>query len=281
MTEHETPDVGPPSDLPDGPTNDGVPAAAQPSRRWPWQTRALIGVVLVAGGVYALLGLVDPEGEQINERFQGVTSITLDLDSASVEVTVGGSEVVVDRSVTVGFMGGTPTSEQVGVNLRLEYDCPPVIGTGCRGSYSIRVPEGTSITGGTSNGPITLTGIDGLVDVSTSNGPITLDRVESVRVDARTSNGRIIATGLRSPEVEVRTSNGRVSLHFDASPTRVSARSSNGEVEVMVPSDSPAYAVSASTSNGQTRIDIRTDPASTSSMTLSTSNGDITAGYRD
>jgi hypothetical protein len=237
----------------------------------------------VVVGVIALLAVLarDLARDDSTRTFQGVTSLELDLDNAPVEITVGGEEVVVGKSVTTGFMGGSSTEIQDGATLRVVHDCPSLIGLGCRGSYSISVPAGLSVSGHSSNGGISVAGVEGSIDVSTSNGTVTLTDLSGPEVTARTSNGRIIGTFLSSPDVEVRTSNGQVSLTFVTAPTRVSVRTSNGSVEVGVPSGSPAYAVSASTSNGQTRTDIRTDPAAAATIEVASSNGNIIVRYAD
>jgi hypothetical protein len=64
-----------------------------------------------------------------------------------------------------------------------------------------------------------------------------------------------------------------------SAPASLSARSSNGAIEVRLPPDSGPYAVETSTSNGTVSTDIRTDPAAPLSISLQTSNGDITVGY--
>jgi len=246
-------------------------------------TRVVVGVLIVLVGVIALLVVIgrDSKLQESAETYQGVSSVVLDLDNSPVELVVGGDEVEVSKSATVGFLGGSTREEQAGATLRLIHDCPAFGGFGCRASYSITVPRGTSVSGGTSNGGIIIEDVEGTIDVSTSNGSITLDGVSALEVRARTSNGRITGTGLLSPDMDVRTSNGRVSLTFVEAPTTVAIRSSNGEIEVVVPSDSPAYAVDSSTSNGQTRADIRTDPSSGNRIQASTSNGDITVRYAE
>lgn len=262
-------------------TLEPPPPSPGPSRSRP--VRVAIGLLVVIVGVISLLAALgrDQAQQASTGNFQGVSDLVLDLDNAPVEITVGGDEVVVHKSVATGFTGGSSTEVQDGASLRVVHDCPNLIGFGCRGSYSITVPAGLSVSGHTSNGGISIAGVEGSIDVSTSNGILTLTDLSGPTVTARTSNGSITGTFLASPDVDVRTSNGAVSVSFVTTPTRVTVRTSNGSVEVAVPSDSPAYSVSASTSNGQTRTDIRTDPAATATIEVSSSNGNITVRYAD
>ena len=75
-----------------------------------------------------------------------------------------------------------------------------------------------------------------------------------------------------------RTSNGSITIERLTGPIDVDT--SNGSVEVIIPDDSPSYALSTTTSNGTVGTAIRTDPAATDNMIdISTSNGDITVRY--
>jgi DUF4097 and DUF4098 domain-containing protein YvlB len=140
------------------------------------------------------------------------------------------------------------------------------------------VPAGTTVSGSTSNGEISLTGLDGTVDVRTSNGAITVADVSS-DATLRTSNGTVTGTGLTSEVFDARTSNGRIDTTFTQAPRSVVLDTSNGSVDVVLPSDAPPYRVSTSTSNGKVTTEIRTDPAADGSFDIRTSNGSITVRY--
>jgi hypothetical protein len=200
----------------------------------------LVGAALILLGVIAIAGLLSGSvREQSTAQFQEVTVLELDLDSAAVTVRADGESVVVRKDVTSGWFGGSSSEEQNGSTLRVVKRCPPVLGFGCGGTYVITVPAGVEVRGGTSNGAITLDGIEAAVDVATSNGAIEM-------------------SGL-SGEVSVRTS--------------------NGDIEIVLADDAPAVARSTTTSNGRTDTQIRTDPNADASMTITTSNGDITVRY--
>ncbi|HEX9864117.1 MAG TPA: DUF4097 family beta strand repeat-containing protein [Acidimicrobiia bacterium] len=242
--------------------------------------RIVIGLVILVIGVTALLRVFSSASmEEATDIYTGVADLALDLRNGPVVVTAGDTdEVHVEKRYTTGLFGGSTSAEQRDDILTLSQRCPFIFGFGCRSEHHISVPVGTTVTGSTTNGSITIEGLEGVVDVTTSNGAIELDGVAST-VSARTSNGAITGTGLLSTDLEVSTSNGRVRLDFTRPPTSVEVSTSNGEIEVTLPDDSSPYAVITSTSNGVVDVGIRTDPDAGQTIDLGTSNGDITVRY--
>lgn len=249
-------------------------------RRGSW---IAIGVVLVLAGIALLSWPVGGLNRDAGSpSFSGVAFVEFDLENSPIEVVTGGQETVVDYTSSAGLLGRNEVIiEQVGEVLHIAQDCRGfIIDFGCQAKFTVSVPSDANVSGVTSNGSLGLDGIEAPVDVATSNGAITIQDVTS-SVVARTSNGSITGTGLRSDTVDLVTSNGRVDLTFSASPTSVAVRSSNGALTVLLPSDAPPYAVETSTSNGSVMTEIRTDPSATESISLQTSNGDITLGFGD
>lgn len=115
-------------------------------------------------------------------------------------------------------------------------------------SLDITLPDATAAVVETSNGSVTLVGLNGDANVHTSNGSI---RVEHQRgaVNARTSNGRIVVLQA-GDSVDVQTSNGSVEL------------------------DGFAGSATVKTSNG--KVTCRAGSLSTGPMNIHTSNGSIT-----
>jgi hypothetical protein len=244
--------------------------------------RIVIGVLLVIfGGVALLSWLSNSNREESTETYLDVTELVFDLENASIEVSAGGDETVVDMSVSTGFLAPTVDLEQRDGVLRLVQDCPSIVfGWGCQSSFEITVPPGTVLTGGTSNGAITLMGLDGPVNIFTSNGAVAMSDVSS-DVDVRTSNGAISGSDMTSDALEANTSNGSIDMDFADAPSDLRLDTSNGRVEVVLPADSPPFALSTSTSNGTVTTEIRTDPAASDTIEIETSNGDITVRYAE
>lgn len=240
----------------------------------------MVGLVVAVTAGLALLSVISNRAERsTTETFEDVSRVVFELDNSPIEFVGSDGAVVVDMSATTGFLGGDARVQQDGDTLVIVHECPPLFGVGCRASFDVQLPPGTQISGSTSNGPVSLTSLEGLVSVTTSNGPITLDDVGS-DVALQTSNGSITGTEISSERFEASTSNGRIDLGFAVAPHFVRADTSNGSIEILLPEDAPPYALTTSTSNGRVEADVRTDPDASDSIEAETSNGNITIGYR-
>ncbi|MGK4584750.1 DUF4097 family beta strand repeat-containing protein [Kitasatospora sp. HPMI-4] len=198
-----------------------------------------------------------------------ITSVRLDMGAGSVVLhgRDGGGGLPIHRKVE--YRGDRPT----GATYRIEDGVLVLNGCGdhCSVSYTVDVPAGVPVTGGTSAGSISLSGV-GEVTVTTDSGGVELDGV-SGPVNVRTSNGRISGRGLKGGRIQVQTSNGAIDL-APAVPQNVQAKTSNGKIDLTVPA--ARYKVSTKTNAGGRHIGVTDDPAGTYQLDLTTSNGDIT-----
>ncbi|MFJ2261763.1 DUF4097 family beta strand repeat-containing protein [Streptomyces sp. NPDC087844] len=154
-------------------------------------------------------------------------------------------------------------------------------GQKCARMPEVDVPEGTSVTVSARNAGIDVAGVFAALDLTTVNGDVTVTR--SGRKDAavrlETRNGSVRAGTLRAADVHAETVNGDVTLDCATSPDGVGALTTNGSVRVMLPHDAPAYRVAATTDNGRPSVTVPTGAGDEDrSMTLTTVNGDVTAG---
>jgi len=118
-------------------------------------------------------------------------------------------------------------------------------------SFEVTVPAQADVKVDTSNGAITIRGIEGQFNLDTSNGAIDMDDLVGV-VYADTSNGRIDVNGFAGSldletsngaidiedveaSVDARTSNGRIDFSGVLLGDNHDLRTSNGSIEVRVP----------------------------------------------
>ena len=94
-------------------------------------------------------------------------------------------------------------------------------------SFGVTVPAQANVEVDTSNGAITIRGIEGQFELDTSNGAIDLSDLLGV-VDADTSNGHIDVNGF-SGVLNLETSNGAIAI-ADTEAV-VNARTSNGRID--------------------------------------------------
>lgn len=170
-----------------------------------------------------------------------------------------------------------------------------VSASGLDGGAELRSANGDVVAGviggdvlaTSSNGDVVLDGVGGDVEARTANGSLDLARVEG-RVTARSSNGDVevsdaggavearssngeVAVSTAGGDVEARSSNGRVEVSGVAGD--VLARTSNGAVTVV--GDGEPVNLTISTSNGRETIEGPTDPGSSRTVEITSSNGDV------
>ncbi len=199
-----------------------------------------------------------------------ITSVRLDLEAGSVALRGDPSATEVGIERTVDYTGSYPGQE----THRVEDGVLVLSGCGrrCSASYSIDLPAGLPVTGGTEHGSIDLTST-GAVDVETSNGSVTLTEVDA-RIVARSDNGKVTGTRLGGTDgIDAETSNGAVELSL-TTPQDVRAATDNGRVEVTVPDGS--YRIRAETDLGGTDVSVPHDPDGEFEIEASSSNGRVT-----
>ncbi|MFE7068782.1 DUF4097 family beta strand repeat-containing protein [Streptomyces sp. NPDC057620] len=154
-------------------------------------------------------------------------------------------------------------------------------GEECARMPEVDVPKGASVTVSARNAGIDVAGVSAALDLTTVNGDVTVTRSgqKDAPVRLETRNGSVRAGTLRADDLHAETVNGDVTLDCATSPDGVGALTTNGSVRVMLPHDAPAYRVAATTDNGRPSVTVPTgDGDDDRSMTLTTVNGDVTAG---
>ncbi|MET8544854.1 DUF4097 family beta strand repeat-containing protein [Kitasatospora sp. NPDC004799] len=234
------------------------------------QSGRLASVVALAAAVGGLsaCGLA-PDSNFSDDATVSERITAVKLDTTSGGVTLRGKDgldkVSVHRSVSY-------KNDKPGVTSRVENGVLVLGGCGqhCSVTYTVEVPAGLPITGGTSSGAVSLSQV-GSVQVSTHSGSVNLDGVKG-STEVKTTNGAITGRGLNGDRIQAQTSNGAIDI-VSAKPQDVSASTSNGAITLTVPA--AKYKVSAKTGNGHKDIGVSDDPSGQYQLTLSTSNGRI------
>ncbi|MEU9987689.1 DUF4097 family beta strand repeat-containing protein [Streptomyces sp. NPDC048045] len=225
---------------------------------------------LTAGGLSACSTLDQKKTFEDDAKMpQKISSIRLDTGNGGVKVdaSAGTSTTSVHRKVN--YRGDKPS----GTSFSVENGVLTLSGCGehCGVDYVVKVPAGLAVTGGTSNGSVTLTAV-GMVDVHTSNGEIVVNRTTGP-VKLRTSNGDVNVKDAQGGGIDTQTSNGEVTIQT-ATPQNIRARTTSGSLTVTAPPSS--YQISANDSHGDKKVAFRNDPSGKYRLDLSTTNGDLT-----
>jgi hypothetical protein len=221
-----------------------------------------------------------------HERVDEVTTIPVDVvreldisnPNGRVEV-VGGDvdEITVDSTVSHGLF---ETRYRVAVEngvLTIRSSCP-FLTAWCGVDTRVVVPADLPVRASSDNGRVILEDLSGPVTASCNNGALDLTRL-SGDLNVRSDNGEVDGSALRSQVVVASSQNGAVRLDFTEPPMDVTATSSNGQVDIVVPEDPAMYRVTVETANGGTDVKVRTDPGSDRRITATSSNGSVEVRY--
>ncbi|MFJ3714004.1 MULTISPECIES: DUF4097 family beta strand repeat-containing protein [unclassified Streptomyces] len=224
---------------------------------------------LTVGGLSACSALDQKTFEDNAKVPQKITSIHLDSRNGDVKVDTSADISTTSVHRKVNYRGDKPN----GTSFSVEKGVLTLSGCGkdCGVDYVVNVPAGLPVTGGTSNGSVTLTDT-GTVDVHTSNGEITVNTAKGP-VRLRTSNGEVNVKDVKGGDIDAQTSNGEVTIQA-ATPQNIKARTTSGSLTVTAP---PAkYQISAHVSSGDKKVAFKNDPSGKHRLDLSTTNGDLT-----
>ena len=234
------------------------------------------------GGIGARLTYDDTEKVKISE-------IVLTGGSGDVTVTTAAiADTRIKRIVRTDSSADPQASYRItGTVLTLDTDC----GDQCSVSYEIQAPTGVGVRGRLGAGDITLSDI-ATADLTVGAGNTAIDRASGT-VSLKSGSGDILATDLRgettlvtgSGDVEAsglsggknirtQTSSGDVKVEV-AQPTSVTARTGNGNIELLVPDGQ--YQVKARHGSGEAELlGIVDDPTAKYVIDVQTGSGDAT-----
>jgi Putative adhesin len=235
-----------------------------------------LSVLMVGWAAFTVASLLARATDHRSGTYDGVREIDVDLAFESIEIvgSPDATSVSMTRSYTWSLAKPSITDRVDGDLLSIGSSCPFSVGLGCSGHVRLVVPKDLEVQVHNSDGSVTLRDLDGPIDLSTSDGSINASNLTGT-VKLHTDDGSMTATDLRSDEVEATTSDGSVRLSFAVAPSAVTADTSDGSVEVVVPSDGTAYHVTATTSDGHKDVSVPTDPSSAHRIQVSTSDGSI------
>ncbi len=252
--------------------------------------------------IYEIVGLLDLTVESTNGyvivRSDATSTVTVTAHLRSRADTLEKAQERVN-AIVVDMI-------QTGDNLLLRYrsaDQTDDVRKYSGVSFEVTVPTQADVEVDTSNGSITIAGVEGEFDLDTSNGAIDLSHLIGM-VYADTSNGAIDVRGfqgvldletsngaidLRDVEaaVDARTSNGRIDFSGVLVGDSHQLRTSNGSISVEVAADA-SILFDASTSIGSISSNLPLvgdtegrgwnaafNPPATQTLKLRTSNGSI------
>jgi hypothetical protein len=113
------------------------------------------------------------------------------------------------------------------------------------------------------------------VQITTKTGDIHVEDVGG-EITATAKTGDVKLRGLRSSRVNATTATGDIEVELVTAPKSVQAQTSTGDLRIIVPDDGTIYRISARATVGTQNVKIPTSPTATSTISASTSVGDLT-----
>ncbi len=249
------------------PPTGTAPAPTTPLSPMDRSTRRLIVTIGSVLAVLIVLALAVPALSRLLESTErtshalpaDLTSLTVDSNVGDIEVRAVGPGEVPGAVATVrsGLAAAEADVVTTGASATLSDTCRNRWWENCSVQWEVLVPADAAVTVDSAVGDITVVDLAGTLSVNSSVGSLT-------------------ATGLRSDSVTARSSVGDVTLDLVTAPSQVRASSSTGDLTVTVPADDTTYLVTTSTSVGDVRNGVGSDNASTRTIDVRTSVGDIT-----
>jgi len=257
--------------------------------------RSLMLFSILALGALALAGCIPTSEATLTETaefdmtaaFEVTGLVNLDISTSNGQVRVEGSDTATVSVVATLRSRGTTEEEaqerveQIVIDMHqeddrvvLEYrsaDQSPDVRRYSGVDFSVVVPLMTDVEVDTSNGAITVRGIQGAFNLDTSNGAVDLDNlVGDVTVD--TSNGKISVDNVQGI-LDLETSNGEIDL--DDVEATIDARTSNGAIEFSGILVGDTHRLR--TSNGRIRVELQADASL--AIDAETSSGSISSTF--
>ncbi|HEX4981099.1 MAG TPA: DUF4097 family beta strand repeat-containing protein [Ilumatobacteraceae bacterium] len=243
------------------------------------------GSILTVGafgwGTFNVVDLLAHEVRSVSETIDAEGLSMIDIDNSTGRVVVTGTDtgkITIVARISDGLRATGNSTRVVDDRLEIRATCPLFGSMWCSVDYQIEVPAGIDLDINADDGRVEVVDVRGALTIDDDNGSIDI-RGAAGPLRATTDNGSIDATGVRSETVSADSDNGSVEIVMVTPPRELAASTDNGSVTVVLPDTPDAYAVDASTDNGRVSNNVRTDPTSSRTITLSSDNGNVTVRY--
>jgi hypothetical protein len=245
------------------------------------------GSILTVGafgwGTFNVVDLLAHEVRTVSETIDAEGLSMIDIDNTIGRVVVTGTDtdqITIVARVSDGLRATGNSHRVAGDRLEIRGTCPLFGSMWCSVDYRIEVPAGIDLDIDVDDDGVEVVDMRGALTIDNDNGSIEILGADGP-LRATTDNGSIHATGVRSETVSADSDNGSVQIVMVTPSQQLQATTDNGSVTVVLPNTPDAYAVNVGTDNGRVRNDVRTDPASTRTITLTSDNGNVTVRYPD
>ncbi|WP_084718727.1 DUF4097 family beta strand repeat-containing protein [Streptacidiphilus carbonis] len=212
-----------------------------------------------------------------------ISRVRINSAGGTVEVHGGSTGGKVTVAQDIGWVTAKPKVDYSWDKdtLVLSVSCGggPFLGSlNCQTDVRLQVPAGTAVDAESDSGAVMVDGVSGAVSLRSHSGPLNLHAV-SGPLWLRSDSGPIEGDGLRSATVTARSASGPLSLNFAVAPQSVSAGSSSGPVDVLLPKHTRYQATATSRSGPASVDDGLDDPGSSATVRATSNSGPVDISY--
>ena len=216
------------------------------------------------------------EVEAVSQTFPYTgQTLTIDAGTADLIITSGeGNEVQVDSQATGSANSKDPevTESLDGDTLTLAVKCDG-LALGCKGRFTVTVPEGVAVIAQNKNQQITVTDFAADLTVSAVNGTAKLSQISSPTLILDGKDMEVTGTDLSVKTVLADTRNGSVDLTFSDAPDQVTVDSNDGNVRLVLPDTD--YLVETAAKKGKINVTVAESDSSSRVISVTVRNADI------
>jgi Putative adhesin len=243
--------------------------------------RLLIAVAVVFVLVVAVTGAASLVSQGFRTTSEFTRTLTPQADRLTVHNDKGDVVLLPSRDGLVhvaaesqhGISEPRVSAESTGGGVVLAGSCDSDLAVECTVDFTVQVPASFAVQVQVGAGEVTAADLSGPLDVQATSSDVVLDNL-SGPVSVRSESGPVLGRELRSDTVDVLADSGDVSVMLVGVPSSVQARSTRGDVEVVVPG-TETYRISTAVPRGSTEIAVADDAGSTHAITASSDLGDV------
>jgi hypothetical protein len=236
-------------------------------------------LALLAGSLVAMDLMLASSRTTSDVYKRSLSSLSLDLDNASVEVDPGPPGQV--RVVRVlHWSSFEPRIEETweGDTLRIRVHCRVEITWPCRASYRLSIPAQTPLTVKASGGDVMVRDLTEKIDVDLAGGNVHLENALG-DLGVSSTAGDVWIVDSQSKSVVVKSTAGDAYLGFLRPPTNVDARTTAGNLNIQVPRGA-VYSVDAESMAGSRDVSVEQTDSAPHRIRARNTGGDLAVRYQ-
>ena len=243
----------------------------------------LLGLALVIGGAWSLLGLMARNSFDARATYSGVKSLVVGTPG-EVRLTArpAGSALLVRAHVTRAFREPKRQALRTGAGgLELRDSCSGLFSDNCTVDYDIAVPRGTSVRVESGDGDVVATDVVAgrALRLASGTGDVSASGVRASSLELSSGAGDVHGVSIRATRISASSGAGDVSLDVARPARLLTAQAGAGSVLLRVPD--VTYAFDAAAGGGRVLADgVRNDTNSPRVLRAQSGGGSVIVDVR-